>query len=110
MTQQSLRRQPPRSSLVHRFDGDWRPAHPPVPAFASSVLAFDRAPPLAWVSPPSIAPLAALQRIAAAVRLRLARARERQELRALNDHLLKDIGLRRDDLGFKTLNPLRHRD
>ena len=57
-----------------------------------------------------IAPLAALHRIAAAIRLRRERDRSRQQLRELNDHLLKDIGLRREDLGFEAPKPPWHRD
>jgi len=38
------------------------------------------------------------------------RDRSRQQLRELNDHLLKDIGLRRGDLGFEAPKPPWHRD
>jgi len=92
--------------------------------YTSSVLSFDRAPLPLWASPEApltkwlphragtrrIAPLAALHRIAAAIRLRRERDRSRQQLRELNDHLLKDIGLRREDLGFEAPKSPWHRD
>jgi uncharacterized protein YjiS (DUF1127 family) len=43
-----------------------------------------------------IALLTAFQLIAAAIRIWRRRARSRQQLRELNDHLLKDIGLSRE--------------
>ena len=43
-----------------------------------------------------IAPLTALRRFAAIIRMWRRRARSRQQLRELNDHLLKDIGLSRE--------------
>jgi uncharacterized protein YjiS (DUF1127 family) len=46
-----------------------------------------------------IAPLTAIRRIVTAIRLWRGRARARQQLRELNDHMLKDIGLRREDVG-----------
>lgn len=51
------------------------------------------------------APLAAIRRIAAALRLWRRRALARQQLPALSDHLLKDIGLRRDALGYEFQRP-----
>jgi uncharacterized protein YjiS (DUF1127 family) len=56
------------------------------------------------------APLAALRRIAAALRLWRRRARARRQLPALSDHLLKDIGLRRDALGYEFQTPFRRPD
>jgi uncharacterized protein YjiS (DUF1127 family) len=47
-------------------------------------------------------PLRAILRLVAAIRLWRARARSRQELRELSDHLLKDIGLRRQDVGYES--------
>jgi uncharacterized protein YjiS (DUF1127 family) len=47
-----------------------------------------------------MAPLTAIRRIVAAVRQRRGRARSRQQLRELSDHLLKDIGLRREDVAY----------
>jgi uncharacterized protein YjiS (DUF1127 family) len=40
-----------------------------------------------------------IRRIVAAIKLRRARARSQQELRELSDLMLKDIGLRREDVG-----------
>jgi uncharacterized protein YjiS (DUF1127 family) len=48
---------------------------------------------------PNIAPLMVIRRIVAAIGLRRARARSQQELRELSDLTLKDIGLRREDVG-----------
>jgi uncharacterized protein YjiS (DUF1127 family) len=42
-----------------------------------------------------------IRRIVAAIGLWCARARSRRELRELSEHLLKDIGLRREDLGYE---------
>jgi uncharacterized protein YjiS (DUF1127 family) len=47
-----------------------------------------------------IAALSIVWRIVAAIRLWRGRARSRRQLHELNDHLLKDIGLRREDLGY----------
>jgi uncharacterized protein YjiS (DUF1127 family) len=57
-----------------------------------------------------IAAPTAIRRIAAAIRLWLGRARSRQQLRELSDHLLKDIGLRREAVGYEFPKPLWHRD
>jgi len=56
------------------------------------------------------APLAAIRRIAAAFGLRRRRVRSWRQLHALSDHMLKDIGLRRDALGYEFQTPFRHRD
>jgi uncharacterized protein YjiS (DUF1127 family) len=48
-----------------------------------------------------LAPLRAIHRIATAIRLWRTRARSLQELRQLDDRLLKDIGLTREDLGLE---------
>jgi uncharacterized protein YjiS (DUF1127 family) len=128
MMEESPRREYRRSSLNHRFGEYRRPARLPVTVRISSVLIFDRAAqhrsPL-WASPDApplakrmphragtrhIAPLAAIHRIVAASRLARARVRSRQQLDELNDHLLKDIGLRREDLGFEAPTPFWHRD
>ena len=45
--------------------------------------------------------LRGIRRIVAAIRLWRERARSRQELRALDDRLLKDIGVRREGLGYE---------
>jgi uncharacterized protein YjiS (DUF1127 family) len=55
--------------------------------------------------PESIAPLMVIRRIVAAIRLRRARARSQQELRGLSDLMLKDIGLRREDVGSSFPKP-----
>jgi uncharacterized protein YjiS (DUF1127 family) len=47
-----------------------------------------------------IAALSIVWRIVAAIRLWRGRARSRRQLHELNDHLLKDIVLRREDLGY----------
>ena len=52
-----------------------------------------------------IAPLAALRRSAAIIRAWRQRARSRQQVRELNDHLLKDIGLSRDAACYETGKP-----
>jgi uncharacterized protein YjiS (DUF1127 family) len=54
--------------------------------------------------------LAAIRRITAALRLWRRRARARRQLPALSDHLLKDIGLRRDALGYEFQTPFRRPD
>ena len=48
---------------------------------------------------------AALRRIAAAIGLWRRRARSRQQLCELNDHLLKDIGLSREAARFEAAKP-----
>ena len=48
-----------------------------------------------------IAPLGAIGRLATAIRTWQQDARSWQELRALSDHMLKDIGLRREELGYE---------
>jgi uncharacterized protein YjiS (DUF1127 family) len=52
-----------------------------------------------------IAPLGPIGRIVATIRLWRRRARSRQELRELNDHLLKDIGLSRDAVAYEVAKP-----
>jgi uncharacterized protein YjiS (DUF1127 family) len=49
--------------------------------------------------------LAVIRRITASSRLWRERARSRPQLRELNDHLLRDIGLRRDDVGYDFRKP-----
>jgi uncharacterized protein YjiS (DUF1127 family) len=94
---------------------EWFTPHPSFPLIAPRCLwASPEAPLTEWLPHRAgtrrIAPLAALHRIAAAIRLRWERDRSRQQLRELNDHLLKDIGLRRGDLGFEARKPPWHRD
>src|SRR5262245_48517859 len=57
-----------------------------------------------------IAPLAAVRRIGAAIRLWPERSRSRQQLRELSDHMLKDIGLTRAEVGHEFPQPFRHCD
>ena len=54
------------------------------------------------------APLAAIRLIVAATRRRREGARSRQQLRELNDHMLRDIGLRREDVGYEFPKPFWH--
>jgi uncharacterized protein YjiS (DUF1127 family) len=54
--------------------------------------------------------LAVIRRIVAATRLWRERACSRPQLRELNDHLLRDIGVRRDDVGCYLPKPLSPRD
>jgi uncharacterized protein YjiS (DUF1127 family) len=54
--------------------------------------------------------LTATRQAVAAIRLWRARARSRQELRELSDHLLKDIGLRREVVGYEFPAPFWHCD
>jgi uncharacterized protein YjiS (DUF1127 family) len=46
-----------------------------------------------------------ISRIITPIRLWRVRARSRQQLRELSDHLLKDIGLRREDVGYEFPKP-----
>ena len=52
-----------------------------------------------------IAPLTALRRIAAIIRMCRRRARSREQLCELNDHLLKDIGLSREAACYEAAKP-----
>ena len=58
----------------------------------------------------NIKPLSAILRIVAAIRRWSDRSRSRQELRELNDHLLKDIGIRREELGYEAAKAFGQRD
>jgi uncharacterized protein YjiS (DUF1127 family) len=53
-----------------------------------------------------ITPLGAIRRLVTAIRTWQRRARSRQELRELSDHMLKDIGLGREELGYEFPKPL----
>jgi len=57
-----------------------------------------------------VAPLKMIRQLVAAIRLSRARARSRRQLRELNDHLLKDIGLKRDVLVYEFPKPREHWD
>jgi uncharacterized protein YjiS (DUF1127 family) len=116
-----------RDSRVSSLDHRRRPARAAAVAWASSSLAFapvarHRSP--LWMSPDvqlaegarrrsetrQIPILTAIRRIAAAVRLRRWRARSQRELRELSDHMLRDIGLRRENVGYEFPNPFRYPD
>jgi uncharacterized protein YjiS (DUF1127 family) len=57
-----------------------------------------------------IAPLTEIRRIVAAMWRWRNRARSGRQLRELSDHLLKDIGLRREDVGYEFPKPFTHGD
>jgi uncharacterized protein YjiS (DUF1127 family) len=50
-------------------------------------------------------PLAMIRRIFAVMRLRRARVRSRQQLKQLNNHLLRDIGFRREAVDYTSPRP-----
>ena len=54
--------------------------------------------------------LTAIRRIVAAIRRWREHARSQQQLRAFDDRLLRDIGLRREDLGYEFPKPFRRWD
>jgi uncharacterized protein YjiS (DUF1127 family) len=56
-------------------------------------------------APRRIAPLTALRWIVAAIRQWRGRVGSRPQLRELDDHLLKDIGLRREEVGYEFPKP-----
>jgi uncharacterized protein YjiS (DUF1127 family) len=100
MMEQSLNGMFRPSSLDARCD-ERRQASPDVPPIRRS---FRRA------ETSHTAPLTVIRRIVAAIGLWRARARSRQQLRELSEHLLKDIGLRREDVGYKFQKPFWHCD
>jgi uncharacterized protein YjiS (DUF1127 family) len=57
-----------------------------------------------------VSPFSAIRRIVAAIKLRRARSRSRRELPELSDRMLKDIGLRREVVGYEFPMPLWYRD
>ena len=65
----------------------------------------ERVPPSAETR--GVSPLSAIRRIVSAIRLWRARAHSRQQVRELSDHLLKDIGLRREDVGLRIPEAVR---
>ncbi len=119
MTQLSLHGEYRPFSLDRRGDERRGQARHALAVRASSLRAFD---PVAqyglprWASPGvsrradtwHIAAPTGIRRIVAAIRLWRGRARSRQQLRELNDHLLKDIGLRREDIGYEFPKPFWH--
>jgi uncharacterized protein YjiS (DUF1127 family) len=90
-----------RPSLLDARSGERRQASPDVPFIGRS---FRRA------ETSYVAPLTVIRRIVAAFRMWRIRARSQQELRELSDHLLKDIGLRREDVGYEFQKPFWHCD
>jgi len=52
-----------------------------------------------------ITPLTIIRRVLAVMRLRRARVRARQQLKELDNHLLKDIGLRREAVDYTSAKP-----
>jgi uncharacterized protein YjiS (DUF1127 family) len=115
------------SWLDHRYNQRRRAGRHRAAVWASSVRPFDRAAQHGWplwassdvpftgraparVETSFIRPLTTIGRIVAAIRMWCARARERQQLRELSDHMLKDIGLRREDVGYEFPQPFSHCD
>lgn len=113
------------SSLDHRYD-ERRTAAPWYRATAI-VRTLDRAPQQEWprctlLDVPStgraprraatreITPLSVIRRIVAAIQLWRWRARSLRQLHELNDHLLKDIGLKREVLGYDFPKPFWYWD
>jgi uncharacterized protein YjiS (DUF1127 family) len=128
MMDESVRHRDHRSSsLDRRGDGRHRAARLSGTAWASSVLTSDcvaqHGSPV-WMSPDMppvgrerhraetrhIALLMAIRRIVAALRRWREHARSQQQSRAFDDRLLRDIGLRREDLGYEFPKPFRHWD
>jgi uncharacterized protein YjiS (DUF1127 family) len=54
--------------------------------------------------------LRAIRRIFSVIRPWRRRAHSRQQIGKLSDHVLKDIGLRREDVGYEFPRPLCHWD
>jgi uncharacterized protein YjiS (DUF1127 family) len=114
-------------SLDRRGDQRRAAARLPGTDRASSVLTMDYAAQRGWhlwTSPDlllagrerhraetrHIVPLTAIRRVVAAIRRWREHTRSRQQLRALDDHMLQDIGLKREDVGFEFPKPLWHWD
>jgi uncharacterized protein YjiS (DUF1127 family) len=108
------------SLLDRRGDGHRRAARPaagtfdPVAQYGPFLWASPDMPLTVWTLRPArtrhSAVLTAIRQAVAAIRLWRARACSRQELRELSDHLLKDIGLRREEVGYEFSKPFWHRD
>jgi uncharacterized protein YjiS (DUF1127 family) len=110
------------ASLDRRGDERGRATRPPNP----SVCTFNPAAQYGWplwassdlpltgrvrrAETRHIALLRAIRRIVAAIRLWRGRARSQQQLRELDDRLLKDVGLRREDVGHEFPKPFWHCD
>ena len=56
------------------------------------------------------APLTAIRRVFAVIRLWWGLTHSRQQLRELSDHMLEDIGLRRVDFVYEYPKPFRYHD
>jgi uncharacterized protein YjiS (DUF1127 family) len=99
----------PATAPVCAF-GIYDPAKQPgAPPSTSLKLRFtERMPPRA--EPRGVSPLSAIRRVVSAIRRWRARARSRQELSELNGHQLSDIGLRREDAGYLSLESFWYRD
>lgn len=54
--------------------------------------------------------LTVIARIAAAIRAARRRSRSRQQLDRFSDHMLRDIGLSRDQVGYEIPGPIGHVD
>jgi uncharacterized protein YjiS (DUF1127 family) len=127
MMEESLHGEYHLSSLDQFYDECRRQARRPGTVWAASVVTLDGAVPHRLPSRTSpdvpltgraprraetrhISPLTAIRRIATAFRLWRRRARSRQELRELSDHLLNDIGLRREEVGYAFPKPFWYCD
>ena len=124
MTEESLHGEFRSSSLGHRQYKSRRAARLPRTIYLTLVHTFDptlqrRLTRSASLDVPlthtprraknrHIAPLTAIRMIVAATRRWRERARSRQQLRELSDHMLRDIGLRREDLRYEFPQPLWH--
>ncbi|MFL5269012.1 MAG: DUF1127 domain-containing protein [Stellaceae bacterium] len=127
MMEEALHREYRPAWLGHRRDARPKTALLPGTVWTLPAGTFDRAAqhgsPL-WASPDVplwglkprraetrlIALLTAVRRIGAAIRLWPERSRSRQQLRELSDHMLKDIGLTRAEVGHEFPQPFRHYD
>jgi len=127
MMEQSLHGEFRLPSLNHRHNESGEAVRPSGTVRASSLRTFEpvglHGLPL-WASPDvrlkeraprrgetkQIPLLRGIRRIVAAIRLWRERARSRPQLRGLDDRLLKDIGLRREDVGYEFPKPFWHCD
>ena len=127
MMEEALHSQFRLSLLDRRGDGPRRAARSAVAVRLSPVGTFDMAAQhrsFLWASPGipvtgrtprrsetrNIPILRAIRRIFAVIRLWHRRAHSHQQLGELSDHVLKDIGLRRENVGYELLRPLWHWD
>lgn len=109
MMDQSVRGEFGLSSLDRRRDEHRRAVRSHSAAAIALALPLMGSPPRR-VGTRHVPLLTAIRRIVAAIRRWRGRARSRQQLRELSDHLLKDIGLRRDALGYEFQRPFRRPD